>query len=306
MVKLISMAKICSRVSALLLALACLGGWNSWSLNPVSAEEIESPSSSDTTVTTPSDYHPAELTSQIVDPNNILSASRTEVQEAIDRAWSEAQEKLYVIFLPRFDGATTPDEWIDKTAELTGLSPNSVIYAVAYESGQLTVFIPEDSVNLSVSHFSNIANAAESHLVNAAWGDSVKAVAESIVAQTVLPAHNYFLIVIIIGAVGLGVAGYLIYFFVFRNKRKVKKAARRAVKSIAEPIVKATDEFGNPVAPVEAEKIVSELVQNPEVIDPSVTSTDVAAIKIDSWIAKRRKRKDLPAKKRGSGRRRIK
>lgn len=288
----------------MLFGVAWFWGWNIGTSDVALADEIESPSPSDTLVTTPSDYQPAVLTSQIVDPNNILNTSRAEVQEAIDRVWTEAQEKLYVIFLPRFDGATTPDEWIDKTAELTGLTANSVIYAVAYESGQLTVFIPETSENLSVSHLNNIANAAESHLVNAAWGDSVKAVAESIIAQTVIPPYNYFFGIIILVAVGLTVVGYLVYFFFFQNTRRIKKAARHTVKSITDPIADSIDEFGNPISSAHAEKIVTEMVQNPELIDPNVTSTDLAVIKINKWMARRRKRKDLPAKRRGSGRRR--
>jgi hypothetical protein len=273
-------------------------------LEPVSAEPTESSDKSDVTTTNEADYVPAELTAQIVDPNNVLSESKAEVQDALDRVWVEAQEKLYVIFLPRFDGATTPDEWIDKTAELTGLTANSVIYAVAYEAGQLTVFIPDNSVNLSVSNLNSIASAAGPYLETAAWGDSVKAVAESIISQTVVPPQNYFLVLIVIIAVGLAIAGYLVYFFVFRKKRKAKKTARRATPSFTATTALTEEELIQATENDEAVEIVSELVQNPEVIDPSVTSTDVAAVKLNKWMARRRERKDLPARKNSSGRRR--
>jgi hypothetical protein len=251
---------------------------NTWI--PLHGAPSESPSPSESIVA-PSEYNPATLVEQLTDPTNILSDNKPKVLEAINQVLADSKERLYVVFLPRFDGATTPDEWAAKTAELSGFTSNCVLYAVAYESGHLAIYIPKDSKNLSFDKISNIADAAQPFLENAAWSDSVKAAAASIINQTVIQTENYLIVFSIIGVGILGLIGYLLWFFVFRSSAKAKRQAKRKAKV-------------RPLGEVE------ELHQNLESIDPNVSSTNLAAEKISSWISNHRTKS---AKSKGNRRR---
>ncbi|MGY2066477.1 TPM domain-containing protein [Blastococcus sp. SYSU DS0619] len=86
---------------------------------------------------------PFRLTEQIVDEVGALDGGTAQVQNAIDDLRSATGTDLYVVFVSSFDGADRT-EWAQATAELSQLSEEDALLAVAVDDGLYGFLRPAD------------------------------------------------------------------------------------------------------------------------------------------------------------------
>ncbi|WP_347059116.1 TPM domain-containing protein [Blastococcus sp. HT6-30] len=87
---------------------------------------------------------PFRLAEQVVDEVGALDGSTAQVQDAIDDLRSATGTDLYVVFVSSFDGADS-SEWAQATAELSQLSEEDALLAVAVGDQQYGFLRPADS-----------------------------------------------------------------------------------------------------------------------------------------------------------------
>ena len=87
---------------------------------------------------------PFRLTDQIVDQVGVLDGTMAEVEAALDDLRQDTGTQLYVTFVSSFDQAD-PGEWAQATAELSQLSEEEALLAVAVDDGLYGVVRPADS-----------------------------------------------------------------------------------------------------------------------------------------------------------------
>ena len=75
---------------------------------------------------------PFDVPEQVTDRAGVLVGDESSVEAAVAELQAEDQLQLFVVYVDSFDGLD-PREWATRTAELSGLGGNDVLFAVAVE-----------------------------------------------------------------------------------------------------------------------------------------------------------------------------
>ncbi len=86
---------------------------------------------------------PFDVPEQVTDRAGVLVGNESAVEAAVAELQAEEQLQLFVVYVDSFDGLD-PDEWATRTAELSGLGGNDVLFAVAVEDRRYTYNPPAD------------------------------------------------------------------------------------------------------------------------------------------------------------------
>ncbi|MCW2617895.1 MAG: putative dehydrogenase, partial [Modestobacter sp.] len=131
---------------------------------------------------TASAEQPSRLTQQITDTAGALSEVSGD-QAAIDRLRSDQDIQLFVVFVRTFDGATGT-AWAQRTAELSGLGGNDLLFAVAVDE-RAYGWHPGDAVGRSNAEIAQvISDDVESRLAQQDWDGAVVALADGLRSGT--------------------------------------------------------------------------------------------------------------------------
>ncbi|MDR3116757.1 MAG: TPM domain-containing protein [Bifidobacteriaceae bacterium] len=171
-------------------------------------------------------YDPIQITNQITDPTNLLTADKVQIQNAFDKAKSTSNVNVYCVFVPDFANPTDADSWIQQTAALSDFDSKSVLFAVATQSGKTAIFIPSDSEKLHKHNLDTVSPAVVQLLSNSLWSEATIEFAKEISAQANANSLPLYLVIIII-AIILGILIGLLYLAFFRKKvNKINKPKR--------------------------------------------------------------------------------
>src|SRR3712207_758479 len=86
---------------------------------------------------------PFDVPDQVTDRAGVLVGDESAVEAAVAELQAEEQLQLFVVYVDSFDGLS-PGEWGTRTAELSGLGGNDVLFAVAVEDRLYTYNPPAD------------------------------------------------------------------------------------------------------------------------------------------------------------------
>lgn len=206
-------------------------------------------------------WEPSKLNQNITDPKNMLGSSRSRVISAINTAISQVGENVFVVFIPRFDGAINGEDWCKKTAEKSNLASNAVIFAVAYDRGEQTIYIPRDSQKLDPSKISTVSEIAQKFLSQGDWGKSAEAVINAIIALTDKPIYIPFITYGIIILMVLLMISAVIYKLLHRQTGGRRRQTSKNILGLGKKDI--------------------EKLSHKEEFDPTQTSTTLTAIKIE-------------------------
>ncbi|SDM53579.1 TLP18.3, Psb32 and MOLO-1 founding protein of phosphatase [Geodermatophilus siccatus] len=86
---------------------------------------------------------PFDVPDQVTDRAGVLVGDESAVEAAVAELQAEEQLQLFVVYVDSFDGLD-PAEWGTRTAELSGLGGNDVLFAVAVEDRRYAYNPPAD------------------------------------------------------------------------------------------------------------------------------------------------------------------
>ncbi|NLU85035.1 TPM domain-containing protein [Rhodococcus sp. HNM0569] len=99
---------------------------------------------------------PSRLATQITDTAGALDdAQRGDVQTAIDALYDDRRIRLWVVFVPDFDGTAATD-WGQRTLQMSNLGDNDALLAVATVDREYSFFEPVGSNGVSESEAASI------------------------------------------------------------------------------------------------------------------------------------------------------
>jgi hypothetical protein len=131
---------------------------------------------------TASAEQPSRLTQQITDTAGALGDVSGD-QAAIDRLRSDQDIQLFVVFVRTFNGATGT-AWAQRTAELSGLGGNDLLFAVAVDE-RAYGWHPGDAVSRSNAEIAQvISDDVEPRLAQQDWDGAVVALADGLRSGT--------------------------------------------------------------------------------------------------------------------------
>lgn len=122
---------------------------------------------------------PISLTSEITDSSGVLSSAESgQVQDALDQLAQDTDYQLYVVYVDDF-GDLSRDDWVQETADQTGLGSQDLVLAVATESRVYTL-APESVDGLSSSALDSVAADVEDQLRDDDWSGAAITAADGI------------------------------------------------------------------------------------------------------------------------------
>ena len=187
----------------------------------------------------------------VVDPADVLDDVST-VQDAVDEVRTETPYRLTVVYVDTFDGLS-PDTWVQRTAEASGLGSSDAVLAVAVEDREYTL-APRSLGSVSSSQLDGVAADVESELANDDWDGAAIAAASGIVAAANgepvgsgsdgSSSGGGFTVVLLLGFVAIGA----VLLFTFLRRRSQPAGTLRDTAG-ATRVAGAADEFaGLPTA----------------------------------------------------------
>src|SRR5262245_36069306 len=99
---------------------------------------------------------PARLTGEITDQAGALGARRGDVQGAIAQLYNLDRIKLYVVYVPDFDGLG-PTTWLDDTTALSALGARDILLGVA-TSDRSYAISADSAIGLSKRQLDSISS----------------------------------------------------------------------------------------------------------------------------------------------------
>ncbi|WP_263120067.1 TPM domain-containing protein, partial [Cellulomonas sp. RIT-PI-Y] len=122
---------------------------------------------------------PISLTGEITDSSGVLSSAESgQVQDALDQLAQDTDYQLYVVYVDDF-GDLSRDDWVQQTADQTGLGSQDLVLAVATESRVYTL-APESVDGLSSSALDSVAADVEDQLRDDDWSGAAITAADGI------------------------------------------------------------------------------------------------------------------------------
>jgi len=119
---------------------------------------------------------PFRLADQVTDEVGVLDGGTAEAEDAVDELRSATGTQLYVVFVSSFDGADR-SEWAQATAELSQLSADDALLAVAVDDGEYGILRPAE-YPLSIQQLEDLAGSEVSPLfASGDWAGGVAAFA---------------------------------------------------------------------------------------------------------------------------------
>jgi len=157
---------------------------------------------------------PSRLSAQVTDPAGVLGTGRGAVDAALDRLRAQTGVRLFVVFVPSFDG-TSAQDWTDRTARLSGLGDDAALLAVATRDREYAYHVPPGS-RISKGEAAAVArNDVEPALTRGDWPGAVVDAADGYRRATTGSGSFTWVIVlaiVVIAAVGAGA--------LFRRRRR--------------------------------------------------------------------------------------
>ncbi len=99
---------------------------------------------------------PFRIPNQITDQNNSLAGHTAEIQNAMDKLYSEDKLQLWVVYVDSFDGATGP-AWTAESFADSGFGTDTVLLAVATLDSAYGFYAPSGSA-VTKSQLSSVAS----------------------------------------------------------------------------------------------------------------------------------------------------
>ena len=175
---------------------------------------------------------PFRLEDQVVDQADVLG-DESDIDAALEELQTEDGIQLFVVFVDSFDGMDT-NTWMQSTEELSGLSGNDALLAVAVEDGAYGFDVP-DGADVTLAEADQLAGqAVEPEFADGDWSAGVVAFAD-IVRTGEAPdsgdggGGGALLVLGAIAVVGGG--GYLLA----RSRRRKRAALPPPVQRIEKP-----------------------------------------------------------------------
>jgi hypothetical protein len=149
---------------------------------------------------------PTRLTAQVTDSAGVLGTGRGAVDAAVDRLRAQTGVRLFVVFVPSFDGPSAQD-WTDRTARLSGLGDDAALLAVATRDREYAYHVPAGSRITKGEAAAVARNDIEPALTRGDWPGAVVAAADGY-RRAVTGSGSFtwviVLAIVIIAAVGAG------------------------------------------------------------------------------------------------------
>ncbi|SDJ17479.1 TLP18.3, Psb32 and MOLO-1 founding protein of phosphatase [Actinokineospora alba] len=173
---------------------------------------------------------PSRLANQITDTAQALDAGeRSEVQAAIDKLYESRKLRLWVVFVPDFDGQAAAS-WAQRTATLSALGDRDVVLAVATVDREYNLFSAGLPQEISDAEFENLlVDGIEPALRTQNWAGAAVAAASGLDTAAGASASGRGLL---IGgaAIAAGLGGVYVYTRV--RKRSRVKASIEAARDV--------------------------------------------------------------------------
>ena len=148
----------------------------------------------------------------VLDNSDVLSAAdEARVEESLDRLYTDTGMQLFVVYVDRFDGAASADEWGDDSALLSGLGDKDALLSIATDDREYGVSVTE-AFPLSTGDLADIEeNALIPQLRNDQWADAAVAFADGLRGEggSSAPLPLWPIVLILVAAVG-GAAVFLL------------------------------------------------------------------------------------------------
>ncbi|MBC6449518.1 TPM domain-containing protein [Actinokineospora xionganensis] len=173
---------------------------------------------------------PSRLPNQITDTARALDGGdRSEVQAAIDKLYDSRKLRLWVVYVPDFDGQAAAS-WAQRTATLSALGDRDVILAVATVDREYNLFSAGLPQEISDTEFENLlVNDIEPALRKQDWAGAAVAAASGLDSAAGGSTGGRDLL---IGgaAIAAGLGG--VYVYTRHRKRSRVKAGIEAARDI--------------------------------------------------------------------------
>jgi hypothetical protein len=179
---------------------------------------------------------PVALTDQITDTAGALDDVAGD-RAALEQLRSEQDIQLFVVFVDTFDGASNGTAWAQRTAELSGLGGNDLLFAVAVDDRAYGWF-PGSNLSRSDQEIADVISSdVEPQLADRDWDGAVVALADGLRDTG---SGGGAVLGVIGGIAVLGGGGYLLVRN--RKRRRQADAQRVAAARAADPFPDETTE----------------------------------------------------------------
>lgn len=173
---------------------------------------------------------PARLPNQITDQARALDGGeRSDVQAAIDQLYDSRKLRLWVVFVPDFDGQAAAS-WAQRTATLSALGDRDIILAVATVDREYNLFSPALPKEISDAEFQGLlVDGIEPALRRQDWASAAVAAASGLDSAAGGSTGGRTLL---IGgaAIAAGLGG--VYLYTRRKKKARVEAGIEAAREI--------------------------------------------------------------------------
>ena len=137
----------------------------------------------------------------VLDRAGVLGGDTSDVRAAIDRLFTERGTQLFVVYVDAFTGASSDQDWANRSAELSGLGDRDILLSIAVEERTFRYSVAE-AFPMSDDA---LAGVAEDRLIprlrDDDWGGGAVAFAEGLSdAQAPSPVLPIIGVVVVVGA----------------------------------------------------------------------------------------------------------
>jgi hypothetical protein len=163
----------------------------------------------------------------VLDRAGVLDGDTTAVREAIDRLFEERGTQLFVVYVDRFTGTSSDQDWANETAIMSGLGDRDILLAIATEERIYSVSVA-DAFPLSDDQLADIASETiVPGLRGDDWAGGVVAYADGL-SGALAPSP----VPLVIGGVAVAGVGTAVIVGAVRRRRAKKKVQDAAAADI--------------------------------------------------------------------------
>ncbi|WP_346619104.1 TPM domain-containing protein [Blastococcus montanus] len=123
---------------------------------------------------------PLELSDQLSDVAGVLDGDEeAQVEQSLAELLDAGGPELYVVLVPDFEG-NAGDDWVQETAELTGLGTEDMLFAVGVDDAEYEWWV-DPSAALPVADVDDVVTArVEPEVVESNWTEALVALGEAL------------------------------------------------------------------------------------------------------------------------------